>query len=66
MPINGTYYKILQEFHINNDHLIEEQYERKAKDIFDYIGIVLSFYSNGFYILKLIFGFYSKISIIIK
>ena len=60
MPINGTYYKILQEFHLNNDHLIEEQYERKAKDIFDYIGIVLSFYSNGFFILKLIFGFYSK------
>ena len=58
--IKGTYYKILQEIHINNDHLIEEEYERKAKDIFDYIGIVLSFYSNVFFILKLIFGFYSK------
>ena len=60
MPINGTYYKILQEFHIDNDHFIEEEYERKAKDIFDYIGIAFSFYSNGFFILKLIFGFYSK------
>ena len=60
MPINGTYYKILQEFHINNDHMIEEEYEIKEKDMFDYIGIVLSFYSNGFFILKLIFGFYSK------
>ena len=58
--IKGTYYKILQEIHINNDHLIEEEYKRKAKDIFDYIGIVLSFYSNVFFILKLIFGFYSK------
>lgn len=60
MPINGTYYKILQELHINNDHMIEEKYEIKEKDMFDYIGIVLSFYSNGFFILKLIFGFYSK------
>ena len=60
MPINGTYYKILQEFHIDNDPFIEGEYERKAKDIFDYIGIAFSFYSNGFFILKLIFRFYSK------
>ena len=60
MFINGTYYKILQEFHINNDHLIQEEYERTAKDIFDYIAIILSYFSNGFFIAKFIFNFYSK------
>ena len=60
IPINGAYYKILQEFHSDNDHLTEEEYEITEKEMFDYIGIVLPFYWNGFFILKLIFGFYSK------
>lgn len=60
MPINDTYYKILQEFHINNNHLVQEEYERTAKDIFDYIAIILSYFSNGFFIAKFIFNFYSK------
>ena len=40
--------------------MTEEEYEITEKEMFDYIGIVLSFYWNGFFILKLIFGFYSK------
>ena len=58
--INGTYYKELLDFRIDNAHHIEEIYERKAKDIFDYIAIVLSYFSNGYFILKNIFLFYSK------
>jgi hypothetical protein len=60
MPINGTYYKILQEFHIDNFHETEDEYLRIEKSILDYVAIVFSFYSNGFFIAKWIFDFYSK------
>ena len=58
--IKDKRYRILAAFFINNLHIKETEYERTEKSLLDYIANVFSFYSNVFFIAKIIFRFYSQ------
>ena len=57
---NNTYYKVFHILHINNDHKIEDEYERKEVSAIDFIANAISYFPNVFSVLKFIFLFYSQ------
>lgn len=57
---NNKYYKSLLWFKINNNHAQRTEYKRKKVSFITVGANVLSYFSNVFFILKLIYFFYTR------